>query len=38
MVCYGGILILKYDMQEELFEFWLKQFDEIINYLRENNL
>ena len=37
MARYGGTLTPKYDTQEELFELWLKQLDETINYLRENN-
>lgn len=37
MARYGGTLTPKYDTQEELFELWLKQLDETINYLKEKN-
>lgn len=30
---YGGTMTPKYDTQEELFEIWLKELDETINYL-----
>lgn len=35
MVRYGGTLTPKYDTQEELFEIWLKQLEETLNYLAE---
>lgn len=35
MARYGGTLTPKYDTHEELFDVWLKQLDETINYLKD---
>ena len=33
MARYGGTLYPKFDTQEELYDYWLKELDEAINYL-----
>ena len=36
MIRYGGTMTPKYDTQEELFDLWLKQLDESIEYLNSH--
>lgn len=38
MARYGGTLYPKFDTQEELYDYWLKELDEAINYLTTNNI
>lgn len=38
MYDYGGPMLPEYDTQEKLFEIWLKQLDETINYLTTHNI
>lgn len=35
---YGGPMLPKYDTQEELFDLWLKQLDETIDYLTTHTI